>query len=87
MSSLVDEKLVPVPMAEAVGYGAITCESQTPAENALVLKHGRFFLLTNSHGDIAPPGHCSLGLFENDTRILSHYELRVAGGSPSLLSM
>jgi glycogen debranching enzyme len=87
MSSLVDEKLVPVPMAEAVGYGAIICESQTPAENALVLKHGRFFLLTNSHGDIAPPGHCSLGLFENDTRILSHYELRVAGGSPSLLSM
>jgi glycogen debranching enzyme len=74
-------------MEEAVGYSGIVCESQTPAENPLVLKHGRFFLLTNSHGDIAPPGHCSLGLFENDTRILSHYKLRVAGGSPSLLSM
>jgi glycogen debranching enzyme len=87
MSSFVDENLVPVPMDKAVGYGALVCESQTPAENALVLKHGRFFLLSNSHGDIAPPGHCSLGLFENDTRILSHYQLRVAGGSPSLLSM
>lgn len=87
MSSSVDEKLVPASMEEAVGYGGIVCESQTPAENALVLKHGRLFLLTNSHGDIAPPGHCSLGLFENDTRILSHYKLRVAGGAPSLLSM
>jgi glycogen debranching enzyme len=87
MSSFVDENLVPVSMEKAVGYPAVVCESQTPAENALVLKHGRFFLMCNSHGDIAPPGHCSLGLFENDTRILSHYKLRVAGGCPSLLSM
>lgn len=87
MNSFTDENVAPVSMDDAVGYGAIVCESQTPAENALVLKHGRFFLLTTSHGDIAPPGHCSLGLFENDTRILSHYKLRVAGGPPSLLSM
>jgi glycogen debranching enzyme len=87
MSSFTDEKPTPVSMCDAVGYAALVCESQTPAENALVLKHGRFFLLSTSHGDIAPPGHCSLGLFEEDTRILSHYELRVAGGSPSLLSM
>ena len=39
-----------------------------------------------THGDIAPPGSCSLGLFHDDTRILSHYVLRVAGGAPALLS-
>ncbi|HET6409269.1 MAG TPA: glycogen debranching N-terminal domain-containing protein, partial [Chthoniobacteraceae bacterium] len=82
-----EEKLIPVSMAEAVGYAALVCESQTPAENPLVLKHGRYFLLSNSHGDIAPSGHCSLGLFENDTRILSHYALKMRGGTPSLLSM
>ena len=30
-----------------------------------------------THGDIAPAGRCSLGLFHDDTRILSQYALRV----------
>jgi glycogen debranching enzyme len=44
------------------------------------------FLLVNQHGDISPPGSCSLGLFQDDTRMLSRYRLRVAGGPPVLLS-
>ena len=74
-------------MEEAVGYSSIVCDAQTPAEHPLVLKHDRYFLITDCHGDISPPGHCSLGLFEEDTRILSHYALRFRGGRPSLLAV
>ena len=74
-------------MEEAVGYSGIVCDAQTPAEHPLVLKHDRYFLITDCHGDISPPGHCSLGLFEEDTRILSHYALKFRGGKPSLLAM
>ena len=73
-------------MEEAVGYGTIACEHSTPVENGLVLKHDRYFLLVDSHGNIVPPGQCSLGLFHDDTRMLSHYELRFVGGPASLLS-
>jgi glycogen debranching enzyme len=81
-----DEELTPVSMAEAVGYGAIDCAHQTPTEDALVLKHDRHFLLVTAHGDVVPPGACSLGLFRDDTRVLSHYALSLAGGPPALLS-
>src|SRR5262245_44499501 len=80
------ERLRPVTMEEAVGYPAIACTHETLAEHTVVLKHDRLFLLVNQHGDIAPPGTCSLGLFQDDTRVLSRYALRVAGGPPVLLS-
>ena len=73
-------------MEEAVGYARIGCDAQTPIENALVLKHDRLFAALDAHGDIAPAGHCSLGLFHDDTRILSHYALTLCGGPPVLLS-
>jgi glycogen debranching enzyme len=73
-------------MTEAVGYAAIECAQEIPAEQTLVLKQDRLFLVTTAHGDITPPGRCSLGLFHDDTRILSHYALRLRGGPPSLLS-
>src|SRR5262245_8186595 len=75
-----------VSMEEAVGYARVGCEHETAVENGLVLKHDRYFLLVDSHGDIAPPGRCSLGLFQDDTRVLSYYELSVSGGPPALLS-
>lgn len=74
-------------MKEAVGYSTIACESQRLVEHALVLKYDKYFFVTNSHGDIAPAGNCSLGLFEHDTRILSHYALNLCGGQPSLLAL
>jgi glycogen debranching enzyme len=80
------EPLVPVSMEEAVGYSRVACTHETMAEHALVLKHDRLFLLVNTHGDIAPAGTCSLGLFQDDTRILSQYRLAVGGGPPVLLS-
>jgi len=74
-----------ITMEDAVGYGAISCDAQKPVEHALVLKQDDYFFISNSHGDIAPAGSCSLGLFEKDTRILSHYALNFHGGSPALL--
>ena len=75
-----------VTMADAVGYAAIPCERETPVSDALAIKHDRLFLLTDQDGNITPPGNCSLGLFEDDTRILSHYELRAAGTPMAKLS-
>jgi glycogen debranching enzyme len=73
-------------MIEAVGYASVECASERLAERALVLKHDRLFMLADPHGNIAPAGVCSLGLFQDDTRILSHYALSLSGGAPDLLS-
>lgn len=80
------DALVPVSMSEAVGYPQIPCETMAPVEGAVVLKNHRLFLLTDRRGDIAPPGRCGLGLFYDDTRILSHYQLALRGGPVALLS-
>jgi glycogen debranching enzyme len=51
-----------------------------------VLKRDRYFALLTENGEITPPGCASLGVFRDDTRILSHYALRFAGGVPARLS-
>jgi glycogen debranching enzyme len=76
----------PIGMAQAVGYAALPYAQEAPTTSTLALKHDRVFLVATLEGDIVPPGSCSLGLFHDDTRILSHYALRVCGGPPSLLS-
>jgi glycogen debranching enzyme len=43
----------------------------------LVRARGTMFLVTTPHGDIAPAGARELGLFCQDTRFLSHYELMI----------
>jgi len=78
--------LVPLSMEEAIGYTSIVCHHHDPVEHSMVLKHNRYFFIGDPHGNIRPPGQCSLGLFFDDTRILSHYELKARGGNPSLLS-
>jgi glycogen debranching enzyme len=83
---LLSGDLRPVSMTEAVGYPSIDCASERLAERALVLKHDRLFMLADLHGNIAPAGVCSLGLFQDDTRILSHFALSLHGGPPDLLS-
>jgi glycogen debranching enzyme len=77
---------VAISMRDAVGYPSVECAYQTAVEDVLVLKHDRCFLLVNGHGDIAPAGQCGLGLFHDDTRLLSHYELELTGGEVELLS-
>jgi glycogen debranching enzyme len=73
-------------MEEAVGYPEIACAHQTLIEESLVIKHDRLFLLMDQRGDIVPPGNCGLGLFEEDTRMLSHYALLFFDEPAQLLS-
>jgi len=75
-----------LPMAAAVGYDVIDCRHGSRVEDSLVLKHDRLFALLDDHGNVAPPGDCGRGLFFDDTRVLSHYQLRMAGGPATLLS-
>ncbi len=84
--SVTESALRPISMADAVGYAAIDCEYQTRTAEALVLKHDRFFLLIDERGNVSPPGQCGLGLFHEDTRILSEYTMTFAGNEFVLLS-
>lgn len=79
-------ELTPVEASELLGYSTIECESETLVRTELVLKEGSFFLLTDSAGNVTPPGACELGLFYEDSRVLSHYELATVAGCPEVLS-
>ena len=52
----------------------------------LVMSRGNVFTVTNTSGNIAPAGARELGVFHQDTRHLSYYELLLPGGSPTKLS-
>jgi glycogen debranching enzyme len=80
------DALVPIPMEQAVGYGRIDARPAVTIAENLVLKHESVFLLVDTRGDIAPPGAPGVGLYHADTRMLSRYELRVAGGPAAVLS-
>jgi glycogen debranching enzyme len=73
-------------MEEAVGYNAIECHGESKAGGTLTLKHGRMFLVADRRGDLDPPGHCGLGFYHDDTRVLSRYRLTVPGDTVSVLS-
>jgi glycogen debranching enzyme len=77
--------LAPVSAEEALGYAPPACQAEPLPEDSLVLKHDRLFLVVDRHGD-AGSGACGVGLFHDDTRVLSRYALRFAGGPLSLLS-
>ena len=50
------------------------------------LKHGDAFAVLDSFGDIGTVQNTPEGLFYRDIRYLSHYELRIEGKRPLLLS-
>jgi glycogen debranching enzyme len=54
--------------------------------NNLTLVDGKTFLSTTVAGDIVPPGAPDVGFFHDDTRFLSHLELRVGGQRAVMLS-
>src|SRR2546423_14205923 len=56
----------------------------TDLGSVLVLKHANLYLLTDLFGDIHPDSR-GLGLYRNDTRILSCATLRVNGTRLALL--
>ena len=52
----------------------------------LVRARGAMFVVTDRHGDIRPAGARELGLFDRDTRHLSHYVLSIRYGAVVRLS-
>lgn len=65
---------------------SIPCEAGTALEltsagdvETLVRARGTRFVVTNRIGNIAPSGARELGLYADDTRFLSHYELGIEG--------
>ena len=50
------------------------------------LKHGDAFAVLDSYGDVGVMRDTAEGLFYRETRYLSHYELRIEGTRPVLLS-
>jgi glycogen debranching enzyme len=50
------------------------------------LKHGDAFAVLDSYGDFGIVGDTAEGLFYRDTRFLSHFEMRLEGERPLLLS-
>jgi glycogen debranching enzyme len=81
----------PVKSAAAAGEGIRFFEPRVgPIEKATdlgsvqVLKHGNMFLLTDQFGDIHSDSR-GLGLYRNDTRLLSCSVLRVGGARPVVL--
>lgn len=66
----------------AVALAAMDDGSPREPHRQFALKHEDCFVVTDAHGDIRGVGD---GFFVNDTRLLSHYRLIVAGAQPSLL--
>lgn len=60
-------------------------ESSVPRtpDHLFVLKDGDSFVVADTYGDIAGSGD---GFFQNDTRLLSFFQLRLEGERPTLLS-
>jgi glycogen debranching enzyme len=57
----------------------------SPARPRKTLKHDDAFAVFDSHGDIGVSGGNPDGLFDRDTRILSHFELLIDGAQSLLL--
>jgi glycogen debranching enzyme len=65
---------------------AITAEVSLVAQRMRTLKHGDMFGVFDQRGDIRASPGATEGLFYQDTRYLSEFELWIAGRPPVLLS-
>lgn len=78
----VPDKPAPEALDEAPFYIPSTAPLSRPR---LTLKHNDTFAVFDNHGDIGAAGDFSDGLFDHDTRFISHLELMVDGTQPLLL--
>lgn len=80
-----DELLVDV-RGDTDEHGAFYIKSTGPSSRPRhVLKHGDSFVVCDSHGDIGASAGGPDGLFNHDTRFLSHLEFLINGMQPLLL--
>jgi glycogen debranching enzyme len=72
--------------APSIDQWYVSATSTKAEEVTRVLKHGDMFGVFDRHGDIIQDSMTELGLYHGGTRYLSHWELRVNGQRPLLLS-
>jgi glycogen debranching enzyme len=83
--SIPEDALVEIPSPHLARRRAF--QSFEPRKvNNLTLIDGKTFLSTTVAGDIAPSGAPDVGFFHDDTRFLSHLELRIGGHRALMLS-
>ncbi|MGI9104015.1 MAG: amylo-alpha-1,6-glucosidase [Terriglobales bacterium] len=83
--SIPEDVLVEIPSPHV--EPRIAFQSLEPRKvNNLTLIDGKTFLSTTVAGDITPAGAPDVGFFHDDTRFLSHMELRVMGNRAVVLS-
>jgi glycogen debranching enzyme len=77
------------PLEEAIRVGDrwyVLATGSGSGDPARALKHGESFALFDRFGDIPLAGSGEHGLYHQGTRMLSLYELRIAGQRPTLLN-
>ncbi len=83
--TLPDEQLIEIPSPHLEPRFAFQTMEPRKVDN-LTLIDGKTFSATNVAGDIHPPGSPDVGFFHDDTRFLSHLELRIGGHRAVVLS-
>ena len=81
--SISPDELVEAPSHHVEPRLAFPAQVPRKVDN-LTLIDGKTFLATTVAGDIVPPGAPDVGFFHDDTRFLSHLELRI-GGQPAMV--
>jgi glycogen debranching enzyme len=74
------------PSAAALSEHYIEAQTSLVEITPRTLKHGDAFMVLDTHGDIGTSRGSPEGLYFRDTRYLSHYQLRIEGKRPLLLS-
>ena len=80
-----DEDLIEIPSPHLEPRIAFQTLEPRKVDN-LTLIDGKTFSATSVAGDIYPPGSPDVGFFHEDTRFLSHLELRIGGHRAVVLS-
>lgn len=79
-------ELVEIDAVELFGYSNVTCSGGNLQVNNLVLKEGNLFFLSDPAGNVPRGEQCHLGLFYEDTRFLSRWDLTMMQHEPTVLS-
>ncbi len=79
------EELIEIPRPQVEPRLAFPGIEPRKVDN-LTLIDGKTFSATNTAGDVYPPGSPDVGFFHDDTRFLSHLELRIGGNRTVVLS-
>ena len=76
----------PADLVQVGGDWYVHAASALADDRTRVLKHGDMFAVFDRYGDIQPIGLGEQGIFRHGARHLSHFDLRVGGKRPLLLS-